>query len=216
MTEGNKKVVAVANIIEDQKDTRQRLLVTKEQLDAINTLEKLESLSASIVQNQLSASMGKDELFLMCTDVTELRFNSGDKVESKVIPMHRLAAKIEFRILESPGFTPTGWSVLNLPAKTYILRPAATESLSESDFFKEQGGEFVGIGLGDRFIFYQQESLLQPQQKIKEANEPGYRQRALREKSGTDPKTNGAFKNAPRNAKYVIIKGTYYGPREVV
>lgn len=214
VTEGNKKVVAVANIIEDQKNTRQRLQVTKEQLDAINTLEELESLSASIVQNRLSASMGKDELFLMCTDVTELRFNSGDKVESQVIPMHRLAAKIEFRILESPGFTPTSWSVLNLPAKAYILRPATTESLPESDFFKEQGREFLGTGLGDRFIFYQQESLLQPQQKIKEANEQGYRQRALREKSGKDPKTNRAFKNAPRNATYVIIKGTYYGPRK--
>lgn len=214
VTEGNKKVVGIANIKESREDTKQRLQVTREQLDGIGTLEELERLSASIARSQQSADVEKNELFLMCSDVTELILTAGGRTESKIIPLHRLTAKIEFRIVESPNFIPKSWDVINLPSKAYIVKPTGTVSLGESDYFQQKEGVFVGLGLGDSFIFYQQESRLEPQEKIMDKNEQGYRKRALREKSGTNPKTNGAFKNAPLNATYVVIKGSYHGPRK--
>lgn len=214
VTEGNKKVVGIANIKESREDTKQRLQVTREQLDGIGTLEELERLSASIARSQQSADVEKNEIFLMCSDVTELILTAGGRTESKIIPLHRLMAKIEFRIVESPNFIPKSWDVINLPSKAYIVKPTGTVSLGESDYFQQKEGVFVGLGLGDSFIFYQQESRLEPQEKIMDKNEQGYRKRALREKSGTNPKTNGAFKNAPLNATYVVIKGSYHGPRK--
>ncbi len=215
MTAGNKKVVALANIRADVSDVKQRIRITKEELDAINTLEDLQQWTAFLASDKETGTLSEDELFLMCTDVTDITLNNTGGANAVTIPLHRLMAKVEFRIIDSPGFIPTVWHVINIPSKTYLLRPASTSSLEQRDYFMEKDQKFAGTGYGDRFTFYQLESLLEPQSKITESGDRGYRKRALRKKTGNDyQKTNGEFMNAPEQVTYVVIEGEYNGPRK--
>lgn len=86
MTAGNKKVVALANIRADVSDVKQRIRITKEELDAINTLEDLQQRTAFLASDKETGTLSEDELFLMCTDVTDITLNNTGGANAITIP----------------------------------------------------------------------------------------------------------------------------------
>lgn len=206
---GKKKIVAIANIREGSNDGRQRITIEESELDNIKTIDALNKTIVKLSDRMHNIKVEGYELFMMSSDVTDIEFKKGVGVNPKVIPIRRLEAKVEFRIVNSPEFTPESWSVINLPTEERLISSKEPLNLSESKYYSSIDNSFIGTGYGDRFIFYQQESLLEPQNRINGSGLNAYRERARRNKEGTNRKKNLGFKNAPKYVTYVVIKGSF-------
>ena len=131
--------------------------------------------------------------------------------------MHRLDAKVNFRVkfggAKEGSFRLTSWQVVNAPVKA-TLRWRAT-NLAENQFLSSalMEGNFIEYtDEGQEFSFYTMENRAQPKSLIEDTD---YNKR---EKENKDTQTgkNVNYIYAPDEATYVILKGEYNNPNELL
>lgn len=138
--------------------------------------------------------------------------NKGMVTLSEKIHLKRSFAKIIFNFKKGPGvkeFTPLTYEIHNY---------CRTSTLFERDgwnYADPNGLKWKGVTADDNFsegsgltidknqiIFYMPENIQYAKKTLSKE------QRGMREKRGAD----GSFENAPENATYIVVHGTYNGP----
>lgn len=131
--------------------------------------------------------------------------------------MHRLDAKVNFRVkfggAKEGSFRLTSWQVVNAPVKA-SLRWKATD-LAENQYLSSplmEGNSIEYTDEGQVFSFYAMENRAQPKGLIEDAD---YNKR---EKENKDAQTgkNVDYIFAPDKATYVVLKGEYNNPKELL
>lgn len=243
---GAAKFVVIANLATDTHKTITGLKKS-DFFDAtgkstINSLDDLKNKVVSYNANEETIfADGAATSFLMVSK-PETEYTIRNDGQPLQINVERLASKIEFTLNEAclDKFTPTGWRVVNVPRKAYLIeRPFTTSNNHDAsgantaaDYFKshkddtpegiEDWHPWESSGHGNEFSFYSFENRKTPNREISTTTTPDktdrYRLRAKRDKqniygaaSDAADQKNGDFKYAPKYCTYVQIRGTFRG-----
>ena len=214
---GVKRIVAIANVRNDENDPKQPINSFNEETlrQQIKSFTQLKALQAKLENNNFF-NFGSNHLFLMVSDVREGKVENGKLTltgNSSVL-LKRLHAKVELRVVNSPNFEVKDWKVCNLPKKAYVVQQETSPITDKNnDVYASEYHKFVGEGRGDRLDFYMLESNLQPTKRIESGDaKKKYRDRMRRKKiSAGDKETNGDFEYAPIAQPYIVVRGVYFG-----
>ena len=219
----NAKIVGIANVYQEGI-TSTAFAVTKEELDAIDTYDKLNAMVMRMSEN----SIERYSAFLMTgyakdtNGNTELNIPPVASVENPYkcnISLVRTDAKVKFEVSLEPkstwtecSFYPKTWTVRNVPSQSYMMEKEEGDyDVDDAKYFSSPVMSFEELSIdessklytGGSFVFYMPENRKEYKQSVSEY--------ALRDAwnvtQGIDEEGNRSFINANDNSTYVEMTG---------
>lgn len=219
----NAKIVGIANVYQEGI-TSTAFAVTKEELDAIDTYDKLNAMVMRMSEN----SIERYSAFLMTGYAKDMNGNtvlnippeasSGNPYKCK-ISLVRADAKVKFvvSVLPKAGWTecsfyPKTWTVRSVPSQSYMMeRESGDYDEANAEYFSSPVMSFEELSIdetsklydGGSFIFYMPENRKTHKKEVSDY--------ALRDvwdvQNGIDEEGNRSFINANDKSTYVEMTG---------
>lgn len=219
----NAKIVGIANVYQEGISSNV-FSITKENLDAIDTYDKLNTMVMKMSEN----SIERYSAFLMTGYAKDTNGNtvlnippeaSSDNPYKCNISLVRTDAKIKFEVSLEPkstwtecSFYPKTWTVRNVPSQSYMMEKEEGDyDGADAEYFSSPVMSFEELTIdessklytGGSFIFYMPENRKKYKQSVSEY--------ALRDAwnvtQGIDEEGNRSFINANDKSTYVEMTG---------
>lgn len=219
----NAKIVGIANVYQEGV-TSTAFSVTKENLDAIDTYEKLNAM----VMNMSEKSIERYSAFLMTGYAKDANDNTALNIPPEAssgnpytcnISLVRADAKVKFVVSVQPksgwtecSFYPKTWTVRSVPSQSYMMeRESEDYDGADAEYFSSPVMSFEELSTdessklynGGSFVFYMPEN----RKKYKQPVSDYVHRDVWNVTQGIDEEGNRSFTNANDKSTYVEMTG---------